>query len=49
MILSINQLCTTRQVDFSNAFVWDTLVEDVYLALTYFFTLTLVKTERRSS
>ena len=35
--LSINQDWDTRKVDFSNAFVWDTLVEDVYLALPYYF------------
>ena len=35
--LSINQDWDTRQVYFSNVFVWDTLVKDFYLALSYYF------------
>ena len=34
--LSINQGWATRQMDFSNAFVQDNLVEDVYLSLMYY-------------
>ena len=37
LILSINQVWSTRQLDLSNAFVQATLVEDVYLALPTYF------------
>ena len=37
MSFIINQGWDTRQVDFSNAFVQSTLVEDIYLALPSYF------------
>ena len=45
MSLSINRGWAIRKVDFSNDFVQTTFVEDVYLSLPYFFTLTQVKTD----
>ena len=37
LIFSINQGWANRKVDFTNALVWATLLEDVYLALPYYF------------
>ena len=37
MSFRINQGWDTRKVDLFNAFVQDTLVEDVYLDLPYYF------------
>ena len=37
LILSINQGWATRKVDFYYAFVRDTFVDYVYLALPYYF------------
>ena len=42
MSLRINQGWATMKLNFSNYFVQATLVEDVYLTLPYYLTLTLV-------